>query len=671
MYSMFGKLRARAEALLFSVVFLSAGSYSSAQQAIPFTETHTVATATQAVPLEYTLNVTTADTYTVTLTDLGALLTPASAPLASVELGITGGKKVVGSPMTSAGTGSYTLGIGTYVIHVLGQPGPVPGSGPVGVQVNDSHGHTILTSSDTLALPSTPVAGSVGLVDAHFTVTTEGDYTVSLNDLQLPATVGSLTLLLIPNGGAQPAALLPDPNTAAMQQTVHLTQGDYRIFAAGSADVAAGAGLYTVTVAPSGGGSPTFAQAEPVGSMQFIGSTQLAAGTYNVTVTDLALPGVLSQVGAAVINSQNQAVTTGTAAQSFTAAAADTYQVYGFGTLANGNNAGSFAIGVRATGAAPSLNLARVVTAAGGPVLAYSYDITLGSGGTYSVDLADFKVPAALTALNAGVIQGGALVGSSLSGAGTKSLTLSAGSATLLVFAQPASGGGLFGADLTASGASSPVFETTQCVGPAFTARKLAVTAGGNYGVAVSDVVFPVGLRSFSVIVTRGINTIGSISGGGQFNFTATTGNYFLNFVAQPDTTVNAGTYFIDVESAPTVTLNSDHQQVNAGDTVNLTWTTQNATSCTASGGAGFSGTQATSGSLASSKLIAAVTFTLTCTNTNGFTGSSSVTVNVSSVPADGGKSGGGGGSVSVGLLVWLAGMLALQLAGSYRRRHV
>ena len=74
----------------------------------------------------------------------GALCTPGTAVPARPRV----------NPAAAAGTGSYTLGIGTYVIHVLGQPGPIPGSGPVGVQVSDSHGHTILTSSDTLALPS-------------------------------------------------------------------------------------------------------------------------------------------------------------------------------------------------------------------------------------------------------------------------------------------------------------------------------------------------------------------------------------------------------------------------------------------------------------------------------------------------------------------------------------
>ncbi|HEY2275114.1 MAG TPA: hypothetical protein VGH61_06405, partial [Steroidobacteraceae bacterium] len=55
-----------------------------------FNQAHTIAAATTAVPVEEPFTVTTAGTYTITLTDLGAALTP-SAPLQSVKLAVTNG----------------------------------------------------------------------------------------------------------------------------------------------------------------------------------------------------------------------------------------------------------------------------------------------------------------------------------------------------------------------------------------------------------------------------------------------------------------------------------------------------------------------------------------------------------------------------------------------------
>src|SRR5579871_3127626 len=108
---------------------LSAQSY--AQNAV-FSEAHTIAAPTTAVPVEHSFSITNAGTYTVTLTDLGALLTPA-APLASVKLAITSGGATVGSPLLAAGASQFTATAGgKYVHHVVGMPGnATAGSGPI------------------------------------------------------------------------------------------------------------------------------------------------------------------------------------------------------------------------------------------------------------------------------------------------------------------------------------------------------------------------------------------------------------------------------------------------------------------------------------------------------------------------------------------------------------
>jgi hypothetical protein len=274
--------------------------------------------------------------------------------------------------------------------------------------------------------------------------------------------------------------------------------------------------------------------------------------------------------------------------------------------------------------------------------------------------LADFGVPAPLTPISVVAVQGGVVLGSPLtlggSGAATANGSVSAttGALSLLVFAQPASSGGLFGIDLTASGSSDPIFQQTQGVGQLFAARQITVTSAGSYSVQVSDLAFPASFSSFAAVVTQGTTHIGSIFGGGAFAFSATPGNYFINFIAQPGGPDEAGTYSLDVSPGPVVNLSSDATSVASGGTVNLTWTTQNTTDCTASGG--WSGSQsATGGSVKSAALTAATTFTLTCSG-EGVTATQAVSVAVTTP-----KSGGGGGVLRPELLLALSGALLLR----------
>ena len=81
-----------------------------------------------------------------------------------------------------------------------------------------------------------------------------------------------------------------------------------------------------------------------------------------------------------------------------------------------------------------------------------------------------------------------------------------------------------------------------------------------------------------------------------------------------------------DISPAPTVTLSTSAAQVNSGDTATLTWSSTNATSCTASGG--WSGGKATSGTEALPPITASATYTLTCTGEGG-DASRAVTIDV------------------------------------------
>jgi hypothetical protein len=86
---------------------------------------------------------------------------------------------------------------------------------------------------------------------------------------------------------------------------------------------------------------------------------------------------------------------------------------------------------------------------------------------------------------------------------------------------------------------------------------------------------------------------------------------------------------------APTVSLAPSPSTITAGSATTLTWSSTNATSCSATGG--WSGTQATSGTASTGVLSATTTYNLTCVGSGG-SKSVSTTVNVTTPPTASGS---------------------------------
>jgi Calx-beta domain len=97
----------------------------------------------------------------------------------------------------------------------------------------------------------------------------------------------------------------------------------------------------------------------------------------------------------------------------------------------------------------------------------------------------------------------------------------------------------------------------------------------------------------------------------------------------------------------PTVTLNASPASVTIGNSSTLTWSSTNATSCTATGA--WAGAKTTSGSLATGGLTTPTTYSITC-NGSGGAASASVTItinNTSTSSSSGGYCGGTSANVS------------------------
>ena len=120
-----------------------------------------------------------------------------------------------------------------------------------------------------------------------------------------------------------------------------------------------------------------------------------------------------------------------------------------------------------------------------------------------------------------------------------------------------------------------------------------------------------------------------SASGGSQYvgNLTQTT--YFNITCTGPGGQASDTTY-VTVQSAPqapTVNISANPSSVAYGGSSTISWTSSNATSCTASGGSyGWSGTKQLNGSASSGTLYSTTTFTITCYG-NGGQASDSTTV--------------------------------------------
>jgi uncharacterized repeat protein (TIGR03803 family) len=118
------------------------------------------------------------------------------------------------------------------------------------------------------------------------------------------------------------------------------------------------------------------------------------------------------------------------------------------------------------------------------------------------------------------------------------------------------------------------------------------------------------------------------VSGSTTVAPTATT-TYTLTCTGPGGTTSANATVTVSAVTKPTVSISANPTSITAGQSSTLTWSSTNASSCTASGG--WSGNRGTSG-MATVSPTATATYTLTCTGTGGST-SNSVTITVNAQP--------------------------------------
>lgn len=665
-------------ARLLQALGLGLASIGLAHAADPVPATASlVASSGAATPVQSTFTIAGPQDLVVTLTDL-------KNPAAFTSLGVTviQGGQLAASFNLSAQTPKANLPAanGTYTISVFGAPDATAGAGTFSICVAPSAtpANCLLSgaptpggnvASFTAAINATPGAQTATLTTTQYTltVTAGGAYTVNYADLNFPVALSSS------------GTLTPNPNLAlfsganlvgaafASGTTFNLAGGTYTLLAVAQADATAKSGSYGIRIT---GPATLLDVTVPVGQLTAPSTVNNPTSqSLSLAVKDYAFPGVLGTAGA-MLTAGGTKVLAATAAGSPAAASAPAGALQLWTYAAAASTPGIYSVDLSAGASDLYFNAYGVAGSAGNKAYAFVTP-ALSANTAYQASAVDLQFPSILSALSFAVAHDGIVTAQS-GGAPTIDFTPAAnGAAVVLVSASaPASGSqtgnGLFDVNVQTK-ASTPqrIFDQTQAVatsGSFFDSRTVNVDTAGNYNVTLSDLQFPAAFGNLALAVTQGSQVVGKIFGGGNFTLTAPNpGAYRITFLATPQTS-QFGVYSLSMLYAlPSVTLSSSASSAMTGSSVTLSWTTANATSCTASGG-NFTGAISPGSGSQGVKLDASTTFKLSCT---GPAGTASGQTSVTATAPTAGKSG-GGGSLDAGAL----GLMGLAATAAARRRR-
>jgi hypothetical protein len=638
-----------------------------------------IALSNTAVPVESApFSVPPGQSLDIRLLDLGASVNPAAA-LRSIRVGLMRGAVVVDS-LSAPGTKLVNNALGgTYVLRIVGEPADDPASGPFSLVVTTNPGGVELARVvDTLSRPPPLVPPNVSVVQESFTVATAGQHEVKLTDLVFKDRLTNVEVLIASRTASPPVLValeLPgSPSSTSVNVIQSLPADTYDVFAVAESPASINAGVFSISVRSLATSTIAYSSAVPVGQVSLLGTSNLQAGAHVLTLNDFAFPGLLARSGALVL--RLGAETGRSAALGDTplqVTDAGPHQILGLAAPTASAGAGSFAVAIAmSTGSTlfSSVKVAGGDPATGTPM--FAFPVNVAAAGDYVANLRDFQFPTALATSSLGVAQGTALVGSR-SLPGSLNATLAAGQAFLLLVARPpvpsggtlATSAGLAGVELSPASGGAPIFDVSQGVGGLFKSFPVTFTGTTDYRFSVTDTDFPARFAELAVVITRGNERVGSIFGEGTFDvLRAPAGNYFFNVIARVDATEESGILAVSATTKPpdpVITFTANPVRPTSGGTTSLTWSTQDATACTASGA--WSGSRPTSGTETSPAITISSSFTLTCTGDGGST-ASTVTVNPTTVPVTPPPSSGGGGSLG------LATLLALLLCFGWRARR-
>lgn len=421
--------------------------------------------------------------------------------------------------------------------------------------------HAALDEARVVA--ATPALQSVVPNAQSVTITTAGNYTLTIADLQgsnsVDSAFSSLTAVL--SQGAQPIKVLKLPSNvfSTTSPTFTLAAGQYQIQVLG---VTSGAAQYSVELKNSSNVSvfsdSDVINAPPSNNLSSVVLNLTQGQSYTVTLSDRAFPVALAQLGV-LINQGGTTVCQLTAAGSCPpfVANADGYVLT---TLAHEatNSAGLYSIKVAntATGDVAYENSFPVGN------MPEPLAVTLPANDAYSLTAIDFSSPAALTAFKVALVQGSTLLyapgaATTFSGAG--------GAASLYVVATAATGSAGSYAILIKRGATT-VFSKVDSVvdNPSNSTEgyvfKVTLPTAGNYSVQLRDFIYPQAFATLSASASQNGALIGTpLAAPGTLNISnAVAGELNIAVVAKPANVaapaLPAGLFGVSVSASGSVT---------------------------------------------------------------------------------------------------------------------
>ncbi len=655
-------MRGSSAKVVCNAILICACLIGAARADVLLDQTSLVGLPGAAAPVQYSFTASNAQALTLTLKDLNE-----PAAFTALQVAVTLGDTLVGTASVDSTTPKPTLAIpaaaGTYTLHIIGTPNTAQGFGSFGVCVAPSASPSSCIASysfsGNITTPSATSSAGTSTLNTNFTSTVAGTYTVTLTDDAFPVALSTLSAGIF-QGSTPVQVNIP----AGTPTAVTLAAGtSYGLLIAAIANTNTEAGLYGILITDPTG-AVVFDRTIPVGLLPaatIVDNT--AAQGLSLTLTDYAYPAPLASIGVAVTQGSKalEVLTAPGSATNFPAVAGSV-EVWQYAVA--GTSPGTYALDltVYQAGAGTPVSLlstTQVVNPTGTSATSYAFVANLPSAGTYQVAATDFQFPAAFQSVGTPTVAQNGVALTVSNGA----FTAQAGAVVVLVpVTPPATGLGIFGVTVQTGGAASQlVLDQTQAVGGIFNSSTINLGTSENFAVTLADLGFPQKFNDLAVVVSHAGQVLGKIYGGGTFQFSATPGQYVVTLVATPSSQSfsppslqNYGLYSLHIASAaPSVTFSASASSVTAGGIVTLTWNSQNTTACTASGGTGWTGGQATSGTLAIS-VAATETLTLSCTGPGG-TAAQTVTVTATAATS----SSGGGGSLDAGWILMLLGLVA------------
>lgn len=619
------------------------------------------------LPEPVTFNVATADTYTITLTDIGKRANTGSNIGASAFLSLSvvvyqnsSAIKVASVPEVTSDNivATVTLQPGTYTAQVMGTTGDASM-----YALNISTGSiAVLNSAGAIITASSITSSDLSKLQQDLTLVAGRSYSISTSDLAFPAALDSLNVAIIVDG-----TNVMCPLTAASTTPCTFTAGNSnRLLALAKKSSVAVAGIYSIKLVDMTDSSALISSIYPVGSLPDPIAINLpASGAYQLITTDLKTPDPLLTLQALLLQDTtvlaNQGATGTSAFSSFNANKGGA-RLYVIGSSTT--NGGIYGVQLSQNGSVVYSNATAVSSGNATTQTGYFYNVTLPTTGNYSLVLNDLNFPASFKNMSVSVTRGTTTLGT-LTSAGTLNLSnVSAGDVQINVIATPGGAGqGLYGLTMNASGSATKLLNVTQGVGGSFATIPVDIATAGTYALRVSDMMAPQKLGQLLVAVTRDTQFIGEVIGSASVNVDTTPGTYKLNIIATTDTAANApfGMYGIAFGAAPALTLTPSAISVASGSNITLNWSSSDASTCTASDG--WSGSKASSGNESIGPIITDTKLTLSCSGTTG-TVNKSVTIQVKLAASETPQAKSGGGAMQWWLLLILA---AVALARSRR----